>query len=164
LAEGVNGVKDALAIDSGDTVTDVLAGCGPKTVCFPSTACFGATWNTDLIHQLGEALGTQAREEDIATIMGPGVNLHRDPRCGRNFEYFSEDPYITGRLSAAMINGIQEQGVGACVKHFVANDAKNFRRSYKVVDPSGGIALRELYLAAFQNLLRYSNPAAIMTS
>ncbi|KAL6404129.1 hypothetical protein AUP68_13511 [Ilyonectria robusta] len=153
LAEGVNGVKDAMAIDAGDT-----------TVCFPSTSCFGATFNPELSYRLGQALGSQAREKDIATIMGPGVNLHRDPRCGRNFEYFSEDPYLTGRLSGAMINGIQQQGVGACAKHFVANDAENYRRAYNVIDPTGGIALRELYLAAFQELLVYSNPVCIMTS
>ncbi|KAH7156051.1 putative glycosyl hydrolase [Dactylonectria macrodidyma] len=145
-------------------VIDVLAGEGPTTVCFPSTSCFGATWNIDLIRRLGEALGSQAKAKDVATIMGPGVNLHRDPRCGRNFEYFSEDPFLTGRLGAALINGIQSQGVGACAKHFVANDAENYRRSYNVLDPSGGRALRELYLAAFQEVLVHSNPAAIMTS
>lgn len=114
--------------------------------------------------RLGEALGSQARAKEVATIMGPGVNLHRDPRCGRNFEYFSEDPFLTGALAGAMINGIQKQGVGACAKHFVANDAENHRRQYNVVDPSGGRALRELYLAAFQEVLAHSNPVAIMTS
>ncbi|KAH6977462.1 putative glycosyl hydrolase [Ilyonectria sp. MPI-CAGE-AT-0026] len=145
-------------------VIDVLAGGGPTTVCFPSTSCFGATWNIDLIRRLGEALGSQAKAKDVATIMGPGVNLHRDPRCGRNFEYFSEDPFLTGCLGAALINGIQSRGVGACVKHFVANDAENYRRSYNVLDPSGGKTLRELYLAAFQEVLVHSNPVAIMTS
>ncbi|KAF7543844.1 hypothetical protein G7Z17_g10406 [Cylindrodendrum hubeiense] len=164
LAEGVNGVKDAMAIDAGDTVADVLAGGGPKTVCYPSTSCFGATFNPELSYRLGQALGSQAREKDIATIMGPGVNLHRDPRCGRNFEYFSEDPYLTGLLSGAMINGIQQQGVGACAKHFVANDAEDYRRAYNVIDPTGGVALRELYLSAFQELLVHSNPVCIMTS
>lgn len=116
------------------------------------------------MERLGEALGSQARDMNVATIMGPGVNLHRDPRCGRNFEYFSEDPYLTGRLSGSMINGIQRQGVGACAKHFVANDAENYRKAYNVTDRIGGRALRELYLAAFQELLVLSNPVAIMTS
>lgn len=151
-------------IDSGDAVGDVLAGKGPKTVCFPSTACFAATWNTSLMLQLGEALGQQAQLKGVATIMGPGVNLHRDPRGGRNFEYFSEDPLLTGQLAAAMVNGIQANGVGACLKHFVANEAEDYRRSYNVVDPTGGRALRELYLAAFQEALRHSDPVAIMTS
>jgi len=116
------------------------------------------------MQQLGEALGSQARAKDVSTIMGPGVNLHRDPRCGRNFEYFSEDPFLTGRLAGAMINGIQRQGIGACAKHFVANDAEDYRRLYNVVDPTRGKALRELYLAAFQEVLVHSNPVAIMTS
>ncbi|ETS85834.1 hypothetical protein PFICI_03859 [Pestalotiopsis fici W106-1] len=164
VAEGVNGVKDAMMIDSGDTVGDVLAGKGPKTVCFPSTSCFGATWNTDLMWELGKALAQQARQKGVATIMGPGVNLHRDPRGGRNFEYFAEDPLLTGRLAASLVNGIQAHGVGACLKHFVANEGEDFRRSYNVVDPTGGRALRELYLAAFQETLRYSDPVAVMTS
>lgn len=153
-----------MMIDSGDSVGDVLAGKGPKTVCFPSTSCFAATWDSELIQQLGEALAQQARQKGISTIMGPGVNLHRDPRGGRNFEYFSEDPLLTGQLAAAMINGIQANGVGACLKHFVGNEAEDYRRSYNVVDPTGGRALRELYLAAFQEALRHSDPVAVMTS
>lgn len=153
-----------MMLDAGDSVGDVLAGKGPQTVCFPSTSCFAATWDVELIRELGEALAQQAQQKGVATIMGPGVNLHRDPRGGRNFEYFSEDPLLTGRLAAAMINGIQSNHVGACLKHFVGNEAEDYRRAYNVVDPSGGRAMRELYLAAFQEALLYSDPVTVMTS
>lgn len=162
MVEGVNGVKDAMQIDSGDAITDVLAGNGPTTFCFPSTNCFGATWNSDLMYELGLAIASQAKEKNVQLIAGPGLNLHRDPRSGRNFEYFSEDPHLSGRLAAAITNGIQREGIGAIPKHVLANDGENHRRAYDVVDSLDSRAIRELPMAAFQELLRTSNPVLLM--
>jgi len=154
-----------MQIDGGpDALTDVLSASGPTTICFPSTSTLGATWNPALMGQLGTALASQARQKDIQVVLGPALNIHRDPRGGRNFEYFSEDPFLSGHLAGMIVNGIQKQGVGACPKHVVANDAEDFRRHYDVSESLDSRAIREIQLAAFQELLRCSNPVAMMTS
>lgn len=90
--------------------------------------------------------------------------MHRDPRGGRNFEFFSEDPLLTGELGAALVNSIQAEGVGACPKHFVGNECETKRRTHDLTESLNGRTMREMYLAAFQVLLRYSDPMAIMTA
>lgn len=137
---------------------------GVKTLCFPSTACIGATWNKDLIHKMGAAVARQAKSKAAQVVLGPAMNIHRDPRAGRNFECFSEDPLVTGILAASMINGIQGEGVGACPKHFVANDSETKRRFYDVKESVDGRAIREIYLGAFQTMLRFSDPMSLMTA
>jgi beta-glucosidase len=106
----------------------------------------------------------QAKSKSVQVVLGPNINLHRDPRGGRNFESFSEDPLLTGQLGAAIVNGIQSQGVGACVKHFVANESETVRRRYNVDESGDNRTMREVYLRAFQYLLRKSNPVSIMTA
>src|SRR6187200_1187449 len=96
-----------------------LSGSNPAT-CFPTACALASSWNSDLVRRVGEALGRETQAEEVAVLLGPGVNIKRSPLCGRNFEYFSEDPYLSGRLAAAWIEGVQSTGVGASVKHFAA--------------------------------------------
>ena len=91
--------------------------------CFPSAATIANSWDEDLAEKMGQALGAEAAVEDVNVLLGPGMNIKRNPLCGRNFEYFSEDPYLSGKLAAAVIRGIQTKGCGACVKHFGRENA-----------------------------------------
>ncbi|KAJ5341505.1 glycosyl hydrolase [Penicillium brevicompactum] len=134
------------------------------TACFPSSTCLASTWNTSLMRELGEKVAFQAKQKSVQIVLGPNINLHRDPRAGRNFEAFSEDPLLTGHLAAAIVNGIQSQGVGACVKHFIANESETVRRRYNVDESGHSRTMREIYLRAFQHLLRHANPVGIMTA
>ncbi|KAJ6111553.1 glycosyl hydrolase [Penicillium sp. IBT 18751x] len=134
------------------------------TACFPSSTCLASTWNTALMREFGEEVAFQAKAKSVQIVLGPNINLHRDPRAGRNFEAFSEDPLLTGQLAAAIVNGIQSQGVGACVKHFVANESETERRRYNVDESGDSRTMREIYLRAFQHLLRRASPVSIMTA
>ncbi|KAJ5900726.1 uncharacterized protein N7473_004796 [Penicillium subrubescens] len=134
------------------------------TACFPSSTCLASTWNTSLMREFGKEVAIQAKSKSVQVVLGPNINIHRDPRAGRNFEAFSEDPLVTGELAAAIVDGIQSQGVGACVKHFVANESETGRRRYNVDEPGDSRTMRELYLRTFQHLLRRANPVAIMTA
>ncbi|KAJ1327002.1 beta-glucosidase [Microdochium nivale] len=133
-----------------------------KTACFPSTTCLASTWNHALMRRFGERVGAEARHKAVQVVLGPTINMHRDPRGGRNFESFSEDPLLTGELSAAIVNGINAAGVGACVKHFVGNESETLRSQYNLAEAQGSRTLREIYLRAFQVLLRNSDPESIM--
>ncbi|KAF4552548.1 Glycosyl hydrolase family 3 C-terminal domain-containing protein 8 [Elsinoe fawcettii] len=132
------------------------------TACFPSSTCLAATWNKDLLSRFGARVGVEAKHKSVQVILGPNINLHRDPRGGRNFETFSEDPLLTGQLSACIVNGIQSVGVGACVKHFIANECETQRRIYDVAESDNSRTMRELYMSAFQHMLRDSQPVSIM--
>ncbi|KAL1601774.1 hypothetical protein SLS60_006689 [Paraconiothyrium brasiliense] len=152
-------------------VADSVCGIRPSgldanitTASFPNTACYGSTWDSELLGRLGEELARQARLKSAQVVLGPTINIHRDPRAGRNFECFSEDPLISGVLASAIVNGIQRGGVGACPKHFVANDAETLRHFYDVKEKVNGRPLREIYLAAWQHLLRNSDPEGVMTA
>ncbi|CAG8196400.1 unnamed protein product [Penicillium olsonii] len=134
------------------------------TACFPSSTCLASTWNTTLMREFGQEVAIQAKAKSVQVVLGPNINLHRDPRAGRNFEAFSEDPLLTGQLAAAIVSGIQSQGVGACVKHFVANESETVRRRYNVDESGDNRTMREIYLRTFQHLLRQANPVAIMTA
>jgi beta-glucosidase len=131
-------------------------------VCFP-TACAGASsFDEDLMHRMGRALGEECRSEHIAILLGPAVNIKRSPLCGRNFEYFSEDPYLTGKLASAQINGIQEWDVGASLKHYAANNQETNRMTCSSeVDER---TLREIYLAGFEMAVKESRPWTLMCS
>lgn len=132
------------------------------TACFPNTNALGATWDKDLIEEMGRSVAAQGKYKSAQVVLGPTINIHRDPRGGRNFEAFSEDPLLTGQLATALVKGIQSQGMGACAKHFVANDSETLRKKYdSIVDAR---TLREIYLAPFQWVLRDANPVLVMTS
>jgi beta-glucosidase len=157
LTDGPHGVRrqpdDADHLGIGQSV--------PAT-CFPTGSNLGSSWDMGLLEEVGAALGREARTGGVSVLLGPGLNIKRHPGGGRNFEYLSEDPLLSGRLAAAMVRGTQSEGVAACLKHFVANNAESYRMvSDSIVDQR---TLRELYLRGFEIAVRESSPWSVMTS
>lgn len=129
---------------------------------FPVGTCLASTWNTDLVRKVGEAIGNETLEYGCDVVLGPGMNLHRNPLCGRNFEYYSEDPVVTGLMGIAFVLGVQSQGVGVSAKHFAVNSQESDRT--RVDERLSQRALRELYLKGFEMMVRKSNPWTIMSA
>ena len=129
---------------------------------FPVGTCLASTWNTDLVRKVGEAIGNETLEYGCDVVLGPGMNLHRNPLCGRNFEYYSEDPVVTGLIGTAFVLGVQSQGVGVSAKHFAVNSQESDRT--RVDERLSQRALRELYLKGFEMMVRKSNPWTIMSA
>ncbi|WP_434315596.1 glycoside hydrolase family 3 C-terminal domain-containing protein [Leifsonia sp. P73] len=157
LTDGPHGVRkraqggDHLGI--GDSV--------PAT-CFPPAVALGSSWDAELLERVGAALGEEAKAEGVGVLLGPGINIKRSPLCGRNFEYLSEDPIVSGRLGAALVRGLQSQGVGASLKHFAANNQETDRlRVSADVDER---PLREIYLRGFQHVVTHAQPWTVMCS
>jgi beta-glucosidase len=157
LTDGPHGVRkqsgggDHLGI--GDSV--------PAT-CFPPAVALGSSWDADMLERVGRALGEEAKAENVGVLLGPGINIKRSPLCGRNFEYLSEDPILSGRLGAALVDGLQSQGVGASLKHFAANNQETDRMRVSAdVDER---PLREIYLRGFQHVVEHAAPWTVMCS
>lgn len=132
------------------------------STCFPASSTIGNSWNKETAYMLGNTLGEEAAYENVDIVLGPAINIKRTPLCGRNFEYFSEDPYLTGVLASEYVKGLQTNGVGACVKHFAANNQENRRRTINaVVDER---TLREIYLKAFEKIVKEAKPWSIMSA
>lgn len=131
-----------------------------KATCFPAEVTTAASWDPELLEEIGSAIGGEAIDQGIGLVLGPGANLKRNPLCGRNFEYFSEDPYLAGKLAAGFIKGAEAKGVGVCLKHFAVN-SQEYRRftSDGIID---GRTLREMYLTAFETAVKEGRPSSVM--
>ncbi|MEK3794703.1 glycoside hydrolase family 3 C-terminal domain-containing protein [Paenibacillus sp. FSL R7-0204] len=130
--------------------------------CYPSAAGLASSWNRELIRSVGEALGKEAQAEGVSILLGPGANIKRSPLCGRNFEYFSEDPYLTGELASAHIEGVQSQGIGSSIKHFAVNNQEHRRMTADaIVDER---TLREIYLTGFEIAVKKAQPWTVMSA
>ncbi|HRQ86781.1 MAG TPA: glycoside hydrolase family 3 C-terminal domain-containing protein, partial [Candidatus Saccharibacteria bacterium] len=135
---------------------------GNKATCFPTASALAATWNKDMVYQVAAHIGREAQSQDVQVVLGPGINLKRSPLGGRNFEYYSEDPVLSGELGVAFVNGLKSVGVGASIKHFAANS-----QEYERMTNSSEIdqrTLHELYLKAFRKVVRYSQPWSVMAA
>jgi beta-glucosidase len=157
VTDGPHGVRlqrpDGDALGIGDSV--------PAT-CFPPAAGLASSWNPALVERVGVALGDESRAEGVGVLLGPGVNIKRSPLCGRNFEYFSEDPLLSGELGAAWVRGVQSRGVGASLKHFAVNNQETNRMTVSAeVDER---TLREIYLPAFEHVVTAEQPWTVMCS
>lgn len=130
--------------------------------CFPTASCTASTWDVDLIHRMGEALAEECIALNVDILLGPGANMKRSPLCGRNFEYFSEDPYLAGEMAASLIDGIQSRGVGTSLKHFAANN-QEFQR-FTINAEVDERTLREIYLTAFEKAVKQARPWTVMCS
>ena len=155
LTDGPHGLRKQTV--SGERID--LNASVPAT-CFPTAAALAATWNRDLVYRVGQALAQECLAEKVAILLGPGANIKRSPLCGRNFEYFSEDPYLTGEMAKAHIQGVQSKGIGTALKHYAANNQESRRMSIDaIVDER---ALREIYLTGFEIAVRGAQPATVM--
>ena len=157
FADGPSGVRRQCG--EGDHL-----GLNPSlpATCFPSSATMADSWNEKLEEEVGEALGQEAALADVSVLLAPGLNLKRNPLCGRNFEYFSEDPYLSGKMAAAMIRGIQKVGVSACAKHFAVNSQEERRMALNAVLDER--TLREMYLTGFEIAVKEGKPGAVMSA
>jgi beta-glucosidase len=157
LTDGPHGVRkqsgaaDHLGLNESD-----------KTTCFPTAAARASSWNRELLYKVGAAIGEECQAEDVEIVLGPGANIKRSPLCGRNFEYFSEDPYLSARLAAKHIQGVQSQGVGASLKHFAANNQETKRFTIDAVIDER--TLREIYLASFEGAVVEGRPWTVMSA
>ena len=157
LTDGPHGLRK----QAGESDHLGLNASVPAT-CFPPAAATACSFDPELMRQMGTAMGQECRAEQVGVILGPAANIKRSPLCGRNFEYFSEDPLLTGEIAAGLIQGIQSQNVGACMKHYLANNQERARvSSSSVVDER---ALREIYLAGFERAIKKAQPWTLMCS
>ncbi|WP_062205787.1 beta-glucosidase [Demequina salsinemoris] len=157
LSDGPHGLRHQSA-----DADHVGIGSSDPSTCFPTASALGATWDPDLVAEVGAALGREARGLGVDVVLGPGLNIKRHPAGGRSFEYLSEDPLVSGRMAAALVNGIQSEGVGACLKHFAANSQERDRmRADSVIDER---TLREIYLTGFEIAVKESSPRTVMCS
>ena len=155
MSDGPHGLRIQEANESGVSASK-------SATCFPAASCSANTWNPSLLKKMGNAMAEEAQFYGINVILGPGVNIKRNPLCGRNFEYFSEDPFLAGRMGAAEVNGIQEKDVGVSLKHFACNSNENFRfMGDSIVDMR---ALREIYLRHFEYIVKETKPETLMAA
>lgn len=154
LADGPGGIRRLKEYFDED-----IYNTKPST-CYPSPSTYASSWNRELLYQLGEHMGKEARQEEVDTMLAPAVNIKRSPLGGRNFEYYSEDPYLTGELAGEFIKGIQKEGIGACLKHFAANNQETRRMNINAVIAEE--TLHEIYLSAFEKPVKEGKPRMVM--
>ena len=156
------GIPSARMSDGPHGLRTEIGGKTLEAVCFPTASMTAASFDRSLIHEIGTELGRESQEKGVNILLGPGINMKRSPLCGRNFEYFSEDPYLAGELGAEFVSGVQSQGVGTSLKHFFANSQEHRR-----MDSSSEMderTAREIYLAAFETVVKKAQPWTIMAS
>ena len=158
ITDGPHGLRKSLTSSTGETDLDNSV---PAT-CFPPAAGLSSSWNPELIHKVGEAMAEECIQEKVAVILGPGVNIKRNPLGGRCFEYWSEDPYLAGHEAVGIVAGVQSKGVGTSLKHFAANNQETDR--LRVDARISQRALREIYLPAFEHIVKTAQPWTIMCS
>jgi len=157
LTDGPHGVRKVRASSGSFGISD-----NEYSTAFPTSAGLASTWNPELAYRMGEAIAEECRTLGVDVLLAPGINIKRSPLCGRNFEYYSEDPLVSGTFGAAFVRGVQSKGVGCCVKHYAANSNEDYRFvGDSVVDER---ALREIYLRAFEQVIREAQPYAVMCS
>lgn len=156
MSDGPHGLRKQDAESYADLNKSKIA------TCFPTASCIASSWNKQKLNELGQAIAREALFENVHMVLGPGINIKRSPLCGRNFEYYSEDPYLAGTLASEYIKGMQKLGVAACVKHYAANNQETRRQtSNSIIDER---TLREIYLRAFEIVVKESSPVGIMGS
>ncbi|MFG2593036.1 glycoside hydrolase family 3 C-terminal domain-containing protein [Streptomyces sp. NPDC048438] len=159
MSDGPHGLR--LPKESGDGGQIDLHSAAPAT-CYPPAVALGSSWDPELAHRVAGALADEAASHGIRVLLGPGINIKRSPLCGRNFEYFSEDPLLTAEMGGAMVRGLQESGVGAALKHYAANNQETDRM--RVSADIDERPLREIYLRAFERIVRRDRPWSVMCS
>lgn len=158
MSDGPSGLRKECVRSNG---TNVMGKSEPST-CFPGAATLACSWDTDLAEEVGKAIAEEAKALKVSTVLGPGVNIKRSPLCGRNFEYYSEDPYLAGRMGGAWVHGVEKENVGTSLKHYLANNEEHIRMNISsVVDER---ALREIYMPAFEHIVKTEQPATVMCS
>ncbi len=158
FSDGPSGIRKEL--DNGDSLSNISNAL--PTTCFPTGVTIASTWNIDLVKEMGDVLGDEAKYFGINLLLGPAINIHRNPLCGRNFEYYSEDPFLSGKIASSFVKGIESKNIGACIKHFACNNNEKYRYiGDSIVDKR---ALHEIYLKPFETVINEVNPYAIMTS
>ncbi len=159
MTDGPHGIRKRIKEKTKEQKKSLM---GVPAICFPTAATTSCSWDPDLLYKMGETLGEECLKEQISVLLGPGTNIKRSPLCGRNFEYFSEDPYLSGTCASAFIDGVQSKGIGTSMKHFAANSQETRRMTVdSVVDER---ALREIYLTAFEMAVKKSQPWTIMAA
>ena len=156
MTDGPHGLRKVKEEKQGDIENSIPA------TCFPTASATASSWNPDAASKMAKAIAKEAKSEQVSIVLGPGTNIKRSPLCGRNFEYYSEDPFLAGSLATAFIKGMQEEGVGTSLKHFAANSQETRRMtSNSQVDER---ALREIYLSAFEMAVKEAKPTTVMCS
>ena len=154
VSDGPHGLRKTDWLEGGEQTV--------QAICFPSGAGLASSFNRDLIKHLGTVLGKECKAENVNVILGPAINIKRSPLCGRNVEYMSEDPYLAGQMASAYVQGVQAEGVGVSLKHFAANNQEKRRMTVSAVIDER--TLREIYLAAFEEVVKTAKPHTLMCS
>ena len=156
MTDGPHGIRKLEQEKVGDIETSKPA------TCFPTASAIACSWNPAIVKKMGEAIAKEAKKEQISIVLGCGINIKRSPLCGRNFEYFSEDPYLTGKLATGYIEGVQSLGIGTSLKHYAVNSQETRRMtSNSQIDER---TLREIYLSAFEEVVKKAKPTSVMAS
>lgn len=161
MTDGPHGLRKEYGADGGSGGVNIMKGSVPAT-CFPPAVSLASSWDVDLVKQVGVAIAEEAKNQKVSTVLGPGINIKRSPLCGRNFEYFSEDPFLAGQLAENYIDGVQSQSVGTSLKHYACNNEEYKRMSIdSVIDER---AMREIYLYGFEQAVKNAQPQQVMAS